>query len=73
MAVLPDPFSGIHNVVIELRKIAKGEDIQAEVEGGWSRKACPAAGYLLSDRAGRTMFLPAVLIASLKVKGKVRR
>jgi hypothetical protein len=64
-------FDRVRNVVVELRKVAKGAEFQAEVEGGWSRKVSPFAGYLLSDRAGRTMFLSAVLMQGL-LKGKVR-
>ena len=72
MANSPTALDRIRNVAIEVRKIAKGEEFQAEVEGGWSRKVSPIAGYLLSDRLGRTMFMPAILMQDL-LKRKVGR
>lgn len=58
------------NEATKVKKIARGEKMTFEVEGGWIFRSATSSGYLIEDQRGRCIFVPDELwqVAALKTK-----
>ena len=52
------------NVATKSVKMYQGEELGVDVDGGFSRKTLDEDGYLVTDRSGYEMFVPANLSVS---------